>query len=461
MKLKKLNAAGLILKFDHECSRLYSILREKYLFIREDDITVTTGKTSIHINTELLRTGAEELDGDSFTFESVFNFENVKIYLFYGGENLELNLLGIIEKEDKVFFTGFEDIFNFYKIDELRKVHFPGIYEDTEIEQVMRRYEDFLTLYLKLIFELEKDEQSLLIYESFLDKPQIKLLDALKISSANTAFERGDYRKAAEKYGKTAFGLTHIQEVKFRLGKRAAKDKVLRKRLLEEFRLERQLNHINKVKDSVVSDLIWMICSFALCPLLTAIFFLAFYGIYYCYFSLIEHTTPGLVYLLKPHPGYCTVPAIFTGLLACFYPAYKLMERIRKNKIRSYIAMKKSTDLRLTRVSGVGLTVLIALLTVLVMFGLKWDIRFTGSAIYDGSKFFSFEENKYRYNEVEGIYFIENPKTLNPYYIIKYKNSSIANLINFSDYNTEIKNKLIPVLRSKGIKVGKGPEQYP
>lgn len=99
---------------------LYSKLREKYIFTRDNIALVYKSNNGTHIDIKSLNENKEEFDGDKFICVEEFNIDNITVYITYGDENLAMSISVSIDKEDNQYFIDFYDIFNFLQINDWR-----------------------------------------------------------------------------------------------------------------------------------------------------------------------------------------------------------------------------------------------------------------------------------------------------------------------------------------------------
>lgn len=256
MKLKMINAAALILQFDQECSRLYSKLREKYIFTRDNTALVYKYNNGTHIDIKALNENREEVDGDKFICVEEFNIENITVYITYGEENLAMRISVTIDKQDNQYFVDFYDIFNFFQINELRNTSFLDISNEQDIVKIVRRYGEFLHLYLEIIMDLSIDENKLKQFIEFFEQKykKITFMQAWNTSRGDSHFEKGDYKKAVKTYSKVLPVLSHIQTQKYQQSIKAIGNKDIEIELLKKFELEKDLYYFKKAKIVIIND---------------------------------------------------------------------------------------------------------------------------------------------------------------------------------------------------------------
>lgn len=190
------------------------------------------------------------------------------------------------------------------------------------------------------------------------------------------------------------------------------------------------------------------------------LFSLVYLGIYYSFIFLESRNS---LHLSGPSYSFyvCFLGAFVTGIALSYFTrhiSYKLLFKKDSKRILEMDAIQNSvnTDKRMNRFVFVCFAFSVALMFLVV----KWNLNFTETGFIDNTKFFDVKGVFYEYEDVEEVYYKSERvndfgETLNfPSYVIVLKNGKEFDLYDFEDIE-QTEEKLIPILKEKGIKIKK------
>jgi len=451
--MNKLENNKLIKCYQNMMRDFYKMLREQEGFIWNMEILYKEGSKYFSPSDEEL-----ELDPipDDYYIRTVFQYGNVKIVLFFAGQDHGLEsliyfgdidedegytvygLLDLLDEQDfkvytfRLLFTEGKLKIGVAKLKKLYKKLLPGILKISEDKEQISRLKEIA----------EKDNQAVL--------KRGKRMNSV-LNYCHKSFVNNKYKKAIPVMKKNYDLLTIYEKRLCDFMEKQEADGNEK----EYISIEKDLDADSIISINTNRGLIDMISVFISWPIAAAIITIPYVLVYILYYRNISSA----IYVLKSDIVFTFMPGIIYGIFAAVILKKPILKFLLKGKYEEYMEVQRAQRSRLqNNILKWIFGILFAASIVFMYLMLRWNIIFYNGGFTDNSKFINPKREFIKYEQVEAVYRVQKyrnsyDKLVNePSHAIKLKDGSVIDMRGLELYD-EFDEKGIPIFKHKNIPV--------